>query len=200
MSTPTRSVSEYVFSVLPELVNNRVVDSAILLRVMPPVPKGVASTSAFFAMLGKEKATQLEAKLNVSFPSKNASWAERNSQVILTPKPGSGLVGDMKMWYTRLSVKFVMNAISSIARGDAQHVHDLIPALSAATGVSFVKDDFINDPIPANVRSIAIRPYYKSFFFTGDETATVNFDSTPLSTVITVLELNGLVAPIFLAA
>lgn len=125
----------------------------------------------------------------------------KNTELTVSAAPGSGYSGSVVVTYNRVAISTLPTISAKPAEfqlGDATTIKDLIPEFNALYGVVLTEDDYTDAPLPeftgtANEsHTIQLVAKADSLIYIGSIELTIKGDDVPLSSVLTVLSLNGL--------
>ncbi len=137
--------------------------------------------------------------LTFGYPTAIPGWG--NTQVVVTASTGSPYSNSVVFNYNRIDLSTVPGARNIVFDvGSAVNISDLIPAINAAYQINLTPGQFIDGPLPQftnNTPGTTI-PFTvvadpSSLVFIGRVTLQLARAKIPLSTIITVTALNGLV-------
>lgn len=124
-----------------------------------------------------------------------------DTNITVSSQAGSGYSGDVTVGYNRVDLSTIpgsRNTIYSI--GNAANVSDMIPEVNTAYQINLTSADYTDAPLPTFTGGIPneshpfqIAATADSVVYEGVMTLTVKSDDIPLSSVITLATLTGLV-------
>lgn len=139
---------------------------------------------------------------SVSFkiPAPLPTGSARNTEVVVYAKRGSGMRGEVKVWYNRLNIAEVIEEVDPVFDlGTAARIRDLIPEINQRYGINLTHEDYIDAELPStaggfgNTYTITfqIAPNSLTYFGTKDFIIRTNeAEGIWLHTVITDRVLN----------
>lgn len=126
----------------------------------------------------------------------------RNTEITLTAGAGSGYSGSVDFTYNRLHLQTdVLDASGKTAvfpLGDSVTKADFILELNELLNINLTPDDFEDGPLPDftgepnETHSVQLVAKTDSLIYIGSLTFDVKGEDVPLSSVLTVTQLNGL--------
>lgn len=133
-------------------------------------------------------------------PTANANPAiERDTQMVVTARPGLNIVGSVTVYYNRVDLKdFVGSKSLAIEVGTATRLKDLIPKINDLLGINLTSADYLDVALPAYVGTfnesydIALVASPTSWVYKGSLTFNVRSNDIDLRDVVTATTLNGL--------
>lgn len=134
--------------------------------------------SKLFSLVNKENNTSLDPiHFSISLPVvySNPLHPNVNTQVTITPLPGTGYQGAVTIYYKRLDFKDLFQHLYyELNPTEAIYLSDIIPELNNAFGTDILKSDYIDTELPPYIvnypdrqRIVTISAQTNSYFFTG---------------------------------
>lgn len=131
-----------------------------------------------FKLINKENNTSLDpAQFDISLPTAytNPLYPDINTQVRITPLPGTGYQGAVTIYYRRTDFKDLFKLFHyEINPIDAIYLSEIIPELNNAFGIDILRSDYIDVELPAYLvnypdrqRIATITAQTNSYFYIG---------------------------------
>lgn len=106
------------------------------------------------------------AAVSFKIPSRLPEGSARNTEVVVYAKRGSGMRGEVRVWYNRLDIAKVIHDVEEspvIELGTAARVRDLIPEINERFGINLTSDDYIDASLPASANEPGTNTYPFTF-------------------------------------
>lgn len=186
-----RNLQAYAAVRIPDTLSLRNLQGYVAVSTAS-LPKGITGKDALLAMIvAKAKSTRPANHFTVVAPvDYTGDGGTHNTQVLTSPTQAALLSGSMYFIYNRVDIKRMMDDPSSLAFGSATTVHELIPAINAATGMIITTDDLVNKPLVPGAGVVTVTAASTSYFFTPGTTIVLGQAKT-LTSQITKKRLSG---------
>jgi hypothetical protein len=133
-------------------------------------------------------------------PVAQAGNANGDTNITMTAAAGSGYSGNVSLNYNRVPMSSIPGAKSTVyTQGSATKISDLIPEINATYGINLTADDYEDAALPVfpnqphDSLPFTITAKSTSLVWEGSLTLTLDNNDVPLTSVITTLNLPGLV-------
>lgn len=144
------------------------------LNNLPPF--GSPGQAAIIAAINKEQGSSILARQVVVGPPSAAVAGDTlyNTSVTLTSVANQGFSGSYVFRYNRAPASAAGAVSNLVVPGNGTfsvtNTHALIPLINAATGLTLVAADIVNESIPAGSNSVNVKAASTSYFFLPDST------------------------------
>lgn len=117
-----------------------------------PKPYGGSSAQRLTAMINRDNQGSLQLGIHFTFgePSEFLDEYGRNTQVTMTPVPGTHFRGPETIYYKRMSLDVLANLPGGfvqpvlVPRGPI-YIHDILPRINAALGVDLEPEEVVDE-------------------------------------------------------
>jgi hypothetical protein len=149
-------------------------------------------------LINNEEGSELTLSM-VTFGVPTALIGQVNTQIMVSAAQGSQFSGSVVVTYNRVNLGSIPGNRSKLfSVGQATHISDLIPAINAAYQINLTSADYIDAPLPSfgqgqSTLNFQISAALGSLVYRGNVVLQITTGLIPLSSVITVTALNGLI-------
>jgi len=148
----------------------RSLDTFVLYGLNNLPPFGSPGQAAIIAAINKEQGRSLLARqITFGAPTPTVNDSLFNTSLTLTSVPGQGYKGAFTVRYNRASAALSAVLNNVVVPGEqtfaVTDTHALIPIINAATGLSLVTDDIVNEAIAPGSNSVDLKASSTSYFF-----------------------------------
>ena len=163
-----------------------------------------APKEIMLALINTDNGTSLTEEL-LTFGLPTAATGQnptRNTVLTVTAAAGSGYSGSVDVTYNRLHLQNDVLTASgkdaTFGRGDATKIADFIEELNTLLNIKLVPEDYEDgdlpefEGLPNEVKAVQLVAKQDSLCYIGSLTFNVKAEDIPLSSVLTIIELNGL--------
>lgn len=123
-----------------------------------------------------------------------------NTSILITAREHGRYQGSTTLGYNRLDVEgFLFGETITLTLGDATNYSDLIPEINSKLRVNLTPADYVDAPIgtwegtPGETKLLTIQMKPTSFVFIGELSLLLSVEDVPLSEVIVIKALPGLI-------
>lgn len=153
----------------------RSLDTFVMYQTSPLPPFGSPGQAAMLTAINKEQGiTLLARQVTFGVPTPTVNDILYNTSMTLTSVVGQGYKGTYTLRYNRADAALATALNNLVVPGDPSFAvadtHALIPVINAATGLTLVTDDIVNETIPQGSNSVILKAAATSYFFLPDTT------------------------------
>lgn len=156
-----------------------------------------SSAAMLIQLINEDNGTSItQADVNIGLPSDYAGTAGRNTQVTISAKAGRPYSGSFTFHYKRLQLGTAWNSGIVFTTGTAYvDTHSILPLINSQFGLQLDTSDITNTTFTGGTATLTAAS--TSLIWKGSVSITLNAPTVALSTIFSVVDLNGFEYPAF---